>query len=969
MSHPEIDVPPEIIYNELGEGFANTGLDSIDLSLGNRLQVVKFYGTKEDEQKEDKKFEKWKTDRRRRRKKRIKSTAKEFGVDLRDWEGVDEDWDDVNNKEEKEEEREAEKRRMKLKEGITCYAVYAAGAIGHELHAVHIDQKKLAATGDVRKVMMQTEILQVERSHFFHREACLVACRTSGSLGLFRLMEQDFLPGSASIEKIGETVWSSVCKERRAIGVDMALSPYDASDALVVSNKGTLHHFDVLWRGISLDHLCETQQSVFDDCTDGNRFWNVKWGTRKHDALMSGDKTLARVDLRSRDFSALFSLGPDRRIREAVTSFDFVDVNTICLATTNRVCWIDIRFPKEPAVTYEHGRVYDRTLSVNPVRIGDGSRVLLSSNSAPAISIYDVRRSTEHSRRGYYRAYGSPSYLPGAFSSLSHTVHRSGIAYAPRVGHFGDIFDDSTVDLLELSVDGELAVRSLSLKQEGQQFEPTYRNRYVALSKPVPDREVKKIVDFRKFYRWLFMQDVCRDEVDLDTERIQTIIRKMPGVWYNGEWSLDAPITLLDAAFRSRERDNVNSGSSFWSGSGLRYDSYMGEPSSRVPEYIKGGASWSYEVSPLIRKLDPEMSLLSSHATLDHLIPYTSVRHLTTTDGELDHVGVLKRRDMAACKQLALDLTFSESIYSFNRPFASYLNDPSSQLPDGSHGLTLAAQSMLLCDGEPPDIDFGYLKPQFSSDEILNDDEAMGDVSSPHRHRKSKNFTHPLGARLILLEWQPDTTVDSYVFKDPYDTASGYWRRYIPGMHQSAASKEPTFRGLRSLSHPKSRSRSLPPSRAPTVASSRMSKASQPPTVASSQPVSMASQPRPIASSRAASTVSQAPSARSRAVSLTSLNQTPISTPRPESLGPSAGSSPPGTPVTIASSQPIPTAHQLHLTPRTNLGDYQLDYPTSEPNDIDSRLTPGLQSMVRRSSSRPVDGAPPKKKPKRVEGF
>lgn len=97
--------------------------------------------------------------------------------------------------------------------------------------------------------------------------------------------------------------------------------------------------------------------------------------------------------------------------------------------------------------------------------------------------------------------YGAPSYLQGTFTSFMHTTPRTGIAYLPR-GDSG-LDGNSAVDLLELSVDGELVIRTLDVAPVSEEsttkvsFKDDYQGPQL---KAVADRETR-FLNWGSFYK------------------------------------------------------------------------------------------------------------------------------------------------------------------------------------------------------------------------------------------------------------------------------------------------------------------------------------------------------------------------------------------------------------------------------------------------------------------------------------
>ena len=248
-----------------------------------------------------------------------------------------------------------------------------------------------------------------------------------------------------------------------------------------------------------------------------------------------------------------------------------------------------------------------------------------------------------------------------------------------------------------------------------------------------------------------------------------------------------------DIVFYAGKEHNGVTRSNFLARSHLNYDSYDLVRSTHVSEDIREGAGWTYNLAQLIRKLNPETaSLLQADPSQDDfrnlksLSKYCSLYRIAQSKkGKAKRIPDFTRlwsRETAACKELALDLAHSESIYSLLKPSGSCANSFKSEPPpDGTDALILATQALSLRNDDPPDPEFGYLKPRFlgvASGQNPNGDDPMEDVTPSPQENGEKTFKFSLPVRLLLSEWQLGTPVDSYAFVDPYDLKNQNWRYY-----------------------------------------------------------------------------------------------------------------------------------------------------------------------------------------------
>ncbi len=298
--------------------------------------------------------------------------------------------------------------------------------------------------------------------------------------------------------------------------------------------------------------------------------------------------------------------------------------------------------------------------------------------------------------------------------------------------------------------------------------------------------------------------------------------------------------TRCDIVFRAGEERNV-ARSNFLTGLPLDYDSYNQKCSPHVREDVGRGAGWTYNLARLISKLNPETKSLSQaepsqndFRSLESLSKYCSLHRVVQSPSKEEEKHMAKiiglwDREMAACKQLALDLALAEPVYSLLKPSAPHVKYCKPEIPpDPTVALTMATEAMSLCAGEPPDIGFGYLKPRFSnvaSGQSPDSDDMKDVIPSPEGHG-NKGFK--LSERLLLSEWQPGTPVDSYTFIDPYDLKNQNWRRYSQKRGPSIG---------RHLSHvkPNLLQPVTDPSSHPTFVAPSYHRPEAPPVVASSQ--------------------------------------------------------------------------------------------------------------------------------------
>lgn len=184
-------------------------------------------------------------------------------------------------------------------------------------------------------------------------------------------------------------------------------------------------------------------------------------------------------------------------------------------------------------------------------------------------------------------------------------------------------------------------------------------------------------------------------------------------------------------------------------------------------------ASWHQNIVSTLRQFDSNISG-DPHTVVDGLRCLDLVAHPERSAQSL-------RRESEAHEQLTLDLVLSSDIFS-PQPFSN---------PVGM-GLDLEtmarATETLSLDGEPPPINFGYIRPvrKAAVDHYSNTEE--------------EELMSPLGVRLLLKDWEVGTEPQDFTYRDPYrDPCDGLTEerirrpKFMPASQKAAsAPKKPS---------------------------------------------------------------------------------------------------------------------------------------------------------------------------------
>jgi len=132
----------------------------------------------------------------------------------------------------------------------------------------------------------------------------------------------------------------------------------------------------------------------------------------------------------------------------------------------------------------------------------------------------------------------------------------------------------------------------------------------------------------------------------------------------------------------------------------------------------------------------------------------------------VDTLELLSRREGESQEQLVIDLALSSVALSTRPVIAPAV---STQV-DGLEAMSFSTKALTL-DDELPEIQPGYLRPHHKLG-INHYPDTLKGKDAVAQPIQAAEFSTPLGVRLLLREWEVGTDVESYTYRDPYNTES-----------------------------------------------------------------------------------------------------------------------------------------------------------------------------------------------------
>ncbi|KAF9500436.1 hypothetical protein BDN71DRAFT_1462559, partial [Pleurotus eryngii] len=620
-----------------------------------------------------------------------------------------------------------------------------------------------------------------------------LAVRTYGSTTMFQVIPNNATHSSAAMS-LKELVSIPTSSTARRSVVDINLHPSSA-DVCIVNDLGAIFRWSLLENGridgtqqfndrSRLENFADTSVNppqVTQSPTE--LFWRLSRGIDSNSLYRASSKTVDAVDLRQSSFNPAQCFNLDQK-DELIASIEAVSSdNIIRLVTTKELVWLDTRFPgRRPLLAYKHGRQYDRTLSTQTITMQGRPYTFLLSQNTSLVTVYDVSRSKDQriqvNRRPYCLAsngaHGAP-YSGQLF--LNHPYQDSGKGTSLfRLCHNGVLHRvDVNLDVQDGDHDSEMYSPKVRWRDDVAALDVQSRS---LRSDPGPlGAHDKSVVNLRETYKVIFQDHFAAEAADVQNTRtgVADIVERMPSFWQESAEPAEHMLTAYDIAFRTGDEPAQSSRADFFTQSPITSSSgYRALSQGLVPTTsIARDAKWHYGLANTFRALgieaETDVSLLDSQFRR-----YDLKHHFERTNAAI-------QKEREARQKLIVDLRLGSDVFSAQ----TFAPKPMSTTPFET--MSRATQALTL-GGEPPPVEYGYLKP------FLGD---KGEESTEEDHT-------PLGVRLLLKEWDVGANPHEYIYHDPYDDSS------------------PQLALLRSIKETSSK---------PTEASKLLSQSQRPPTV------------------------------------------------------------------------------------------------------------------------------------------
>ncbi|KAG5653836.1 hypothetical protein H0H81_010109 [Sphagnurus paluster] len=352
------------------------------------------------------------------------------------------------------------------------------------------------------------------------------------------------------------------------------------------------------------------------------------------------------------------------------------------------------------------------------------------------VTVYDVSRS-----QGQLLHINAPPYcfIPGNHASSSHL----GEAF---LKHPLDTRGDA-LSLVRLTEQGSL--HQIDLRTSETHSAPTFDTLWTADVKQLDRTAINRReapfsnqafveTDFSQVYEHIFqLPEQEREKIEEENaSAVYDLLETLPSFWQEAEPPLEHILTTYDVVFRGGDDPDQCSRADFFTESVINSTrGYRAVLRGRLaPNSLSIGASWHQNIIPILQRFDPDIT--------DDLQSGTTVlgQYDLVEDPERSVESLRYEKD--AREQLALDLALSADTFS-SQPFSNI---------DGE--LEAMAKTLSLA-GEPPSMEFGYLRPR-------NKDHYNKD-------KESEEFAVSMGVRSLLKDWEIGADPEEYQFVDHYD--------------------------------------------------------------------------------------------------------------------------------------------------------------------------------------------------------
>ncbi|KAJ3993910.1 hypothetical protein F5050DRAFT_1904426 [Lentinula boryana] len=559
-----------------------------------------------------------------------------------------------------------------------------------------------------------TPILQLISTQVPTSSNAFLAARTFGSTILLRARYTPVVPYITFTEQ--STITREDTGQRSSVDVKFhSRQP----KVLFVNDEGCLYK-----RGIEDGQNTVAFRGI-ENPDSGDKFWKIAIaGDSEDGCLLSSSKVVHELDFRT-DASAL-NLFDATSTNEKFTGIeDSGDNFLVSLASTERILWLDRRFPGRPLLGIKHRRNYDRTLAVHTVTIRGSHHLLMTSRKNRLITIYDVSRSNEQLLH--------IDNAPYSFSIDTRESRFAGDAYMNvenqhklfRISERGRL---TCVDLMQSNSDSNPTTSVAS-----SQYSPCDSPEMLPDLGPLGAREFSQ-TNLRPAYEQLFPSVVDIDnQEEKNAEALYDLLDHLPSFWQRDDLPIEQILTTLryDILFRAGEepsnpsRADILTETVFNSARG-----YRTLLQGRLPiQTLIEGAAWSSNIAPIMKHFD-ESTTGDIGSIAEHLRSFDLEPHP-------DNLVQASRRQDKARELLTLDLTLSKDIFS-PKPFAQ-----SPRPLANDHGEA------------GPSVLFHYLQPALRRDHYSKEEP------------QEDHLVFPPGVGLLLQDWDAGIDPEKYIFSDP----------------------------------------------------------------------------------------------------------------------------------------------------------------------------------------------------------
>ncbi|KIM49338.1 hypothetical protein M413DRAFT_438522 [Hebeloma cylindrosporum] len=555
----------------------------------------------------------------------------------------------------------------------------------------------------------------------------VLAVRTFSSTHVLRLKQ---LEESATLRA---TPLYAITREdmENEIAVDIRHLP-SSNVILAVGDGGTVFACDPMngAKEISLLHRDIDQAFPPKEA----HFQRLALDTGHSNYFLLSSRKVQHLDMRMQSVNELHSISPGRHVFTSLEDCHRGHIVRLC--STNRVIWMDTRFPRKPLLAYGHGREYDRYLSTHTFDCGLYNPITtLTSRDNSLITVYDVSQPIDD----FIQLNTLPYPLSPACSIYRKPTGLHILNFKQSLG-LACLSEREGLSYIELLLTGSQGDKTITVETSKDMQMMAARNvdRRPDIG-PLGIQEFS-VVDLQGAYESLFRKHFKerKEFEEASAESVYEVLDYFPSYFQIQELPTEYILTMSDVILRGGDEPDHTTRADFLTESIVN--------SKRGFRALKQGrlapslvnAPWKKSILPALLKLDPEYQA-------DHQCWMESLQNFNLSDpGERSDWS--REFEQESCQQLVMDLVLSSDIYSdltFAKPGEIYQ--------------TLETMTEALSLGnEPPHVEFGHFKPvkrKFTDDEI--------------QESASEGLDLPIGVRLLLGAWD-DSEVEDYVYRDPY---------------------------------------------------------------------------------------------------------------------------------------------------------------------------------------------------------